>query len=219
MPANIFQGLTWSTVGVALLVFGLAPGIVLRLILLIYPRAHPRRRELLAELYAVPMIVRPFWVAQQLEVAFFEGVPDRWAARHRMSDRGRARALVIAVIGPLLGLTVFPLNWVAQALGLNLLSTWLVTAMLVVMSAAVMAAMKRSPGLRRLLIGVFGVACLALLLLRMEFIVTVAGDSIPVGLLQATLLVTIFAGLVFCGAVVLARIPPELPRKRDRRRG
>ena len=77
MPANIFQGLTWSTVGVALLVFGLAPGIVLRLILLIYPRAHPRRRELLAELYAVPMIVRPFWVAQQLEVAFFEGVPDR----------------------------------------------------------------------------------------------------------------------------------------------
>jgi hypothetical protein len=36
---------------------------------------------LLAEVYAVPMMKRPFWVAQQVEVAFFEGLGERIRAR------------------------------------------------------------------------------------------------------------------------------------------
>ena len=65
-------------------VFGFAPGVVLQLIVLLYRRGNPRRQELLGELYAVPRIERPFWVAEQLEVAIFEGLRDRlrgWRGR------------------------------------------------------------------------------------------------------------------------------------------
>ena len=76
----LFQLVTWPMFGIALLVFGFAPGAVLRLIVLVYPRDDPRRQELRAEVYAVPLIERPFWVAQQLEVALFEGSRRRFAA-------------------------------------------------------------------------------------------------------------------------------------------
>ncbi|MGH3753458.1 MAG: hypothetical protein ACRDRP_12315 [Pseudonocardiaceae bacterium] len=68
------------------IVFGFAPGFCLRLIVLAYPRGDPRRAELIAELYSVPRIERPVWVAEQLEVALFEGLG------HRVSARRRARA-------------------------------------------------------------------------------------------------------------------------------
>jgi hypothetical protein len=68
---------SWRTFIIVLIVFGFAPGAVLRLIVLLFPRDDPRRRELLAELYAVPWPERPLWVAQQMEVAFFEGLPKR----------------------------------------------------------------------------------------------------------------------------------------------
>lgn len=58
-------------------VFGFAPGFCLRLIVLAYPRSDPRRTELIAELYVVPRIERPLWVAEQLEVALFEGLRRR----------------------------------------------------------------------------------------------------------------------------------------------
>ena len=45
--------------------------------MLAYPRSDPRRDELIAELYAIPSIQRPLWVAQQLEVALFEGLGHR----------------------------------------------------------------------------------------------------------------------------------------------
>jgi len=69
-----------------LLVFGFAPGVCLRLIVLAYPRTDPRREELIAELYRVPRIQRPLWVAEQLEVALFEGLA------HRVSAVIRSRA-------------------------------------------------------------------------------------------------------------------------------
>jgi hypothetical protein len=49
------------------------------------------RRELLAELHANPRRERPFWVAEQLEVALFEGIWGRvvWAAAGRITDRWR----------------------------------------------------------------------------------------------------------------------------------
>jgi hypothetical protein len=91
MDAVISHVIAWPTLGFALLVFGFAPGAVLRLIVLLYPRDHPRRRELLGELYACPRIERPFWVAEQLGTALFEGLPGRFAAR-------RAKRLVHALV-------------------------------------------------------------------------------------------------------------------------
>ncbi len=69
----------WTLLLLAILIFGLAPGVVLRLVLKAYPTGHSRREELLAELYAMNWAARPFWVAQQLETAIFEGLPARRA--------------------------------------------------------------------------------------------------------------------------------------------
>ncbi|MDO5683611.1 MAG: hypothetical protein Q4G46_12400 [Propionibacteriaceae bacterium] len=54
--------------GISLLIFGFAPGMVLALIVRLIPD-EDRRRELQAELYEVPRWERPYWVAQQFEVA------------------------------------------------------------------------------------------------------------------------------------------------------
>jgi hypothetical protein len=67
----------WPTFLMALLVFGFAPGAVLRVILLAFEPDDPRRRELLGELYKVPRIERPFWVAEKMELALIEGLGGR----------------------------------------------------------------------------------------------------------------------------------------------
>lgn len=64
----------------ALVIFGLAPGLVLRMLVKLYPKKDPRRAELVAELYTVPRLMRPMWVAEQLEVTIFEGLARRRAA-------------------------------------------------------------------------------------------------------------------------------------------
>jgi hypothetical protein len=76
-----FDVVSWPMLVLALAAFGFAPGLVLRLIVLTFPRHDPRRQELLGELYAVPRFERPFWVAEQLEVALFEGLRGRFIAR------------------------------------------------------------------------------------------------------------------------------------------
>ncbi|MGH3868192.1 MAG: hypothetical protein ACRDQ4_19130 [Pseudonocardiaceae bacterium] len=81
---------SWRSLLMVVVVFGLAPGLCLRLIVLAYPRGDPRRAELIAELYAVPRIQRPLWVTEQLEVALFEGLG------HRISTARRRRAHVRA---------------------------------------------------------------------------------------------------------------------------
>jgi hypothetical protein len=62
---------------VAMLLFGFAPGAVLRVIVLAFPPDDPRRKELRAELAAVPRLERPLWVAEQIEVAIAEGLFPR----------------------------------------------------------------------------------------------------------------------------------------------
>lgn len=64
-----------------LVIFGAAPRLVLRLLLRIYPPGHRRRRELMAELAAIPRWERPLWVVEQLETALAEGIPARRHAR------------------------------------------------------------------------------------------------------------------------------------------
>jgi hypothetical protein len=110
MSGLIDAVISWPTFALILVVFGFAPGALLRLIVLAFPRDDPRRQELRAELYAVPRIERPFWVAEQLEVALFEGLWNRLARAitRRMINRMR-RALIVGgrwharVPGPILG--------------------------------------------------------------------------------------------------------------------
>src|SRR5690348_1781497 len=73
----LLQLVSWPMFGIALLIFGFAPGAMLRLIVLLFPRDDPRRHELLGELHAVPRFERPFWVVEQFEVALFEGLAKR----------------------------------------------------------------------------------------------------------------------------------------------
>ena len=83
---------SWPSLVLVVLIFGFAPGFCLRLIVIAYPRGDPRRAELIAELYIVPRIQRPLWVAEQLEVALFEGLVHRVsAAIRRLTGRRRAR--------------------------------------------------------------------------------------------------------------------------------
>jgi hypothetical protein len=69
-----------------MLMFGTAPGLVLRLLLCMYPKGHPRRDELLAELYHLRYLERPLFVAQQMETALFEGMSAR---RRTRETKGR----------------------------------------------------------------------------------------------------------------------------------
>ncbi|HKR49790.1 MAG TPA: hypothetical protein VJT72_09470 [Pseudonocardiaceae bacterium] len=90
---------SWQGLLLIVLVFGFAPGFCLRLLVLAYPRNDPRRTELIAELYTVPRIQRPLWVAEQLETALFEGVPHRLAAVRQWATRPyRARAKVVGPV-------------------------------------------------------------------------------------------------------------------------
>jgi len=77
MTSEVVQLLVWPTFPLALLIFGLAPSIVLRIIVLAFRSDDPRRTEMLGELYSVPRIERPFWVLEQLEIALFEGLGGR----------------------------------------------------------------------------------------------------------------------------------------------
>lgn len=98
---------SWSSLLLLVVVFGFAPGFCLRLIVLAYPRHNPRRTELIAELYAVPRIERPLWVAEQLETALFEGLPHRFSALLRWITRPRgalAKHGVAAGFGVVAGL-------------------------------------------------------------------------------------------------------------------
>ncbi|HUC24636.1 MAG TPA: hypothetical protein VMA73_18155 [Streptosporangiaceae bacterium] len=125
-------------------------------------------------------------------------------ARHRIFGYTTGLALVVALVV----LDAVPLNWAAQAFGLDSGGTWLVTCILVVASVAAMVGFELTSGhprRRATLAAVVGIAYLGLLGLRTQFLTTVAGESTLVALLQSAMLTAISAGLVLCGSVVLAR--------------
>jgi hypothetical protein len=125
-------------------------------------------------------------------------------AGHRIFGWTIGLALVVALVV----LDAIPLNWAAQAFGLDSDGTWLVTCILVVASVGAMVGFELTSGhssQRGLLAVVVGVAYLVLLGLRTQFLTTVAGESTPVALLQSAMLTVISAGLVLSGSVALAR--------------
>ena len=116
--------------------------------------------------------------------------------------------LGVAIVIALVILDAAPLNWAAQAFGLNSAGTWLVTFILVIASVAAMLGFevtRSQPRKRGVLTAVVAAAYLALLGLRTEFLITVSSESLPVALLESALLTAISAGLVLCGSAVLAR--------------
>jgi hypothetical protein len=122
--------------------------------------------------------------------------------------RGLGFGLGLTIVVALVILDAIPLNWAAQAFGLDATGTWLVTFILVVASVGAMLGFEITrghPRRRGVLAAVVTVAYLALLGLRTEFLMTVSGDSLLVALLQSALLTAISAGLVLCGSAILAR--------------
>jgi hypothetical protein len=116
--------------------------------------------------------------------------------------------LGLIIVIALTVLDAVPLNWAAQAFGLNSAGTLLVTFILVVASIGAMLGFELTrghPRRRAVLAVVVGVGYLALLALRTEFLITVSSDSLVVAGLQSALLTAISAGLVLCGSTVLAR--------------
>jgi hypothetical protein len=141
-----------------------------------------------------------------------QGAEQRDATLMTRHDPGGHRVLGFAAGALLILLLVVldgvPLNWAAQAFGIDPAGTWLVTLILVVASAGAMLGFEVTrghPRRRGLLAAVVAAGYLALLGLRTEFLTTVSGESFPVALLQAAMLTAISAGLVLCGAAVLAR--------------
>jgi hypothetical protein len=105
-------------------------------------------------------------------------------------------------------LDAFPLNWAAQAFGLDSGATMVVTVILLIAAIAAMVGFEVTRDHARprgILIAIVTAGFLALLGLRAEYLITVSGDSFPVAVFQSTLLTAISAGLVVCGSVVLAR--------------
>ena len=97
--ADLLLAYSWKTllfVLFVLFVFGTAPGLVLRFLVLAYPKDHPRRAELIAQLYTVPRAERPLWVAEQVEVVLCEAMPFRWRARRK---EWRSRSLQLRLDG------------------------------------------------------------------------------------------------------------------------
>jgi hypothetical protein len=124
------------------------------------------------------------------------------------AQRSLGFGLGMAVVVALVILDAFPLNWAAQAFGLDPDGTWLVTFLLVVASVGAMLGFELTrarTSRRRALTAVLVAGYVALLSLRTEFLATVSTGSLLVAFLQSALLTAISAGLVWCGSAVLAR--------------
>jgi hypothetical protein len=124
-------------------------------------------------------------------------------AGHRFLGFAAGAALVTLLIL----LDGVPLNWAAQAFGLNAAGSLLVTGILLVASAGAMVAIEltRSESRRRIVLATLFTAYLALVVLRTEYLITVSAEALPAAVLQSVLLSAISAGLVLCGSAVIAR--------------
>lgn len=125
-------------------------------------------------------------------------------AGRRILGFGAGMALTVLLVA----LDAIPLNWAAQAFGLDRSGTWLVTLILLIASIGVMLGFELTsehPRQRGLLAGTAGTAFLALLGLHTQFLVTAATESLSDAVLQSAFLTAVSVGLVLCGSAVLAR--------------
>jgi hypothetical protein len=112
------------------------------------------------------------------------------------------------VVAALAALDVVPLSWTAQAFGLAIAGTWLITGILLVASLGAMICFeltKANPRKRLALIIVVALAYAGLVEVRVRFLTTVAGESLPAALMQAGLLTATSVALVLCGSAAMAR--------------
>ncbi|HEX9354374.1 MAG TPA: hypothetical protein VF933_11250 [Streptosporangiaceae bacterium] len=143
--------------------------------------------------------------------------------RHNLDGR-RTLAFWLGsmIVAGLVVLDAIPLNWAAQAFGLNAADSWVVTLILLAASIGAMAALEtaRLDSRRyRAVVAVTLTAYAGLVALRTSFLVTVAGEGPATALLQAVVLSAISAGLVFLGSAVMARTRPlRLSRAQARSR-
>jgi len=134
-------------------------------------------------------------------------------------QRGLGFGLGATVVVALVVLDAFPLNWAAQAFGLDPDGTWLVTFILIVATMGAMLGFELTRSRissRRVLTAVVVAGYLALLGLRTEFLAAVSAGSLLVAFLQSALLTAISGGLVWCGSAVLSRT--GFPRHSQARR-
>ena len=115
------------------------------------------------------------------------------------------------VVVALVVLDAIPLNWAAQAFGLNAADSWVVTFILLAASIGAMAgleATRRDARRHTIFVAITIAAYAVLVILRTSFLVTVAGEDLASSLLQAIVLSAISAGLVVLGSAVMARTRP-----------
>lgn len=72
-----------ACVAAVALIFGAFPTLMMNLLARVYPPGHERRRELPAELAAVPRRERVTWVFENVVTVIFDGVPARWRFQRR----------------------------------------------------------------------------------------------------------------------------------------
>jgi hypothetical protein len=127
-------------------------------------------------------------------------------------------SLGVVIVVALTVLDAIPLNWAAQAFGLDAADSWLVTMILLVASVGAMTGleMTRQDARRRhVLIAIMLIGYGGLVALRTSFLTTVDGESFLAALLQALVLSAFSAGLVVIGSAVMARMwPLRLSRAR-----
>ena len=115
------------------------------------------------------------------------------------------------IVAALLLADVLPLNWMAQAFGLGVAATWIVTAIWLAASGGAMAGLELTRYYRRrhtALLALIAAAYVALVSLRTSFLVTIVRTPVTAAALQALLLGAISASLLICGATVIARTQP-----------
>jgi DNA-binding CsgD family transcriptional regulator len=76
---------TWWALPVGVLIvaitFGFMPGLLIRQVVRLWPKGHPRRAELVAEVYALEYFKRVLFVFEQIETGLFEGLTARVRTR------------------------------------------------------------------------------------------------------------------------------------------
>lgn len=75
------------TVLVAVAIIGAGPVVAMRILRRAWPKDHLRRQELVAEVKALPYRDRVFFVAEMLEAALVEGLPQRSAESRQQATR------------------------------------------------------------------------------------------------------------------------------------